>query len=224
MGKGTLRSIGKGEGSERPMGESMAVPRLDTPLVSADEWALLAGVCARNDGSVRQFYRAYVDRVHRVVARILGAKDGDVEDVVQQVFLAAVDGAHKFEGRSQVSTWLIGIATRRAIDACRSRARTSRWSQMREFVGLGTRAMGPEDREDARSLVDRALASLTPDQRTAFVLCEVEGYTLQETADMTGVGVSTLHARLKSARRRLDALLASDASAAATNPSGGHRS
>ncbi len=210
MSKGILRVVGNGAGPERPTEESMAVPRLDTPLVSADEWALLAGVCARNDGAVRQFYRAHVDRVHRVVVRILGARDGDVEDVVQQVFLAAVDGAHKFEGRSQVSTWLIGIATRRAIDAARSRKRTSRWSQMREFVGLGTRAMGPEDREDARSLVDRALLALTAEQRTVFVLCEVEGYTLQEVADMTGVGVSTLHARLKAARVRLDAMLASD--------------
>jgi RNA polymerase sigma-70 factor (ECF subfamily) len=52
-----------------------------------------------------------------------------------------------------------------------------------------------------------ALAQLTPDQRTVFVLHAVEGYTFKEIQEMTGVGISTLHARLKAARKRLDKLV-----------------
>ena len=52
------------------------------------------------------------------------------------------------------------------------------------------------------------LAELTPEQRTVFVLHQVEGYTFKEISEMTGVGISTLHARLKAARKRIDDKLA----------------
>jgi DNA-directed RNA polymerase specialized sigma24 family protein len=51
-----------------------------------------------------------------------------------------------------------------------------------------------------------ALAVLTPEQRVVFVLHEVEGHTFAEIREMTGAGISTLHARLKAARRRLDSI------------------
>ena len=175
--------------------------------LDADEARLIAAASG-DDAAVRQMYRDHVDRVHRCVARILGPNDPDVDDVVQQVFLAALDGAARFDGRSKVSTWIVGIATRRALDAARARHRRGRWSKIREMVGLGRPAERPDARHDALSLAEAALAQLTPDQRTVFVLHQVEGYTFQEIADMTGAGISTLHARLKAGRRRLDELLA----------------
>ena len=137
-----------------------------------------------------------IARVHRCVARILGANDGDLEDVTQQVFLAALASADRFGGRSKVSTWLVGIATRKALDAARSRARRARWSKVTEWVGLGRPAGPPDARHDSRSAAEAALAALTIEQRTVFVLHEVEGYTFQEISDMTSTGISTLHARL----------------------------
>jgi RNA polymerase sigma-70 factor (ECF subfamily) len=165
---------------------------------------------ARGDEvAVRRLYRDHVDRVHRTVARILGSRDPDVEDVVQQTFLAALDGAERFDGRSRVSTWLIGIATRRALDQARDRWRRGRWQRASELVGLGRPAPRPDDVHDSRALAEWALARLTPEQRTVFVLHEVEGHTLAEIAEMTGKGISTLHARLVAGRKRLDASLAS---------------
>lgn len=160
-----------------------------------------------DDASVRALYRAHVDRVYRCVAQILGSQDGDIEDVTQQVFLAALAGADRFDGRSKVSTWLVGIATRKALDAVRARSRRGRWSKVTEFVGLGRPAASPDARHDSLSQADAALAALTPEQRTVFVLHQVEGYTFQEISDMTDTGISTLHARLNAARRRIDALL-----------------
>ena len=93
--------------------------------VDADE-ALLRDAARGNDQAVRQLYRAHVDRVYRCVGRILGPSDPDVDDVVQQTFLASLDGADRFDGRSKVSTWLVGIATRRALDATRARQRRRR--------------------------------------------------------------------------------------------------
>ncbi len=158
-----------------------------------------------DERAVRMLYRSHVDRVHRHVARILGAHHSDVEDVVQRVFLAALDGAGSFGGRSKVSTWLLGIATRRALDQARSAWRRDRWQRMGERVGLGRGASRPDEHHAARTEAEQLLQCLPPDQRTVFVLKEVEGHTFQEIHEMTGVGISTLHARLKAARKRLDA-------------------
>lgn len=174
--------------------------------VDADE-AVLRQAAAGDERAVRRLYRDHVDRVYRCVARILGRHDPDVEDVVQQVFLAALEGAPSFDGRARVSTWLVGIATRRALDAARSRWRRRRWGKITEWVGLGRPAAAPDVPLDALSAAEAALATLSPEQRTVFVLHQVEGYTFQEIADMTGTGISTLHARLKAARARLDANL-----------------
>ena len=72
-----------------------------------------------------------------------------------------------------------------------------------------------------RDQAEALLQVLTPDQRTVFVLKEVEGHTLQEIADLTGVGISTLHARLQAARKRLDAELGQ--SDVRMEEEGGHR-
>ena len=177
--------------------------------------AQLRAAAAGDDRAVRELYRDHVERVHRCVGRILGPSDPDLEDVVQQTFLAALAGADRFDGRSKVSTWIIGIASRRALDAARARHRRRRWSKIGEWVGLGRPASAPDARHDALSQAEVALAGLNPNQRAVFVLKEVEGYTFQEIADMTGTGVSTLHARLKAARRRIDDALAVAAEGAA---------
>src|SRR5690348_5043486 len=90
-------------------------------LDEAGERALLSRAASGDEAAVRELYRSHVSRMHRQASRILGTDDPDVEDVVQQAFLAALDGAAKFDGRSSVSTWLFGITTRRALDAARAR-------------------------------------------------------------------------------------------------------
>lgn len=190
---------GGGGAATRPSGEQ----RVD------EERVLLMRAVAGDDAAVRRLYRDHVDRIFRTVARILGSDDADVEDVVQQTFLAALDGAERFDGRSKVSTWLIGIATRRALDQSRERWRRTRWQRVGEMVGLGRAEARPDDLHDSRSLAEWALSKLTPEQRTVFVLHEVEGHTLAEISTMTSTGISTLHARLVAGRKRLDAALAS---------------
>ncbi|MBX3274320.1 MAG: RNA polymerase sigma factor [Sandaracinaceae bacterium] len=167
----------------------------------------LRAAAAGDERAVRELYRAHVERVHRTVARILGPLDADVEDVTQRVFLAALEGAAGFDGRSRVSTWVVGIATRKALDAARARARRGRWSKLTELVGIGRPAARPDARHDALDEAAALLALLDADQRAVFVLKEVEGYTLKEISEMTGAGISTLHARLVAARKRIDASL-----------------
>lgn len=181
-------------------------------LLRASERERLLRAADGDDEAMRLLYREHSDAVFRTACRVLGASDAEVDDVVQHTFLAAIDGAARFDGRSKLSTWLIGIATRRALDHARARHRRGRWSKIREWVGLDPIGPSESPRPDARlegmTTAERALAELTPEQRVVFVLHQVEGHTLQEIADMTDTGISTLHARLGAARKRLDAFLA----------------
>jgi len=171
-----------------------------------DEAELLSRAANGDEACVRRLFRVHSPKLHRQVARILGAADPDVEDVVQQVFLAALDGAARFDGRSTVSTWLFGIATRRALDAARSRWRRQRWSRMAEAVGMGAAAPAPDRNLGALADADAILSRLSPEQRLVFVLHDVEGHTFAEIAGLTDIGISTLHGRLTSARKRIQQL------------------
>lgn len=191
--------------------------------VRASERERLLRAAGGDEDAMRQIYREHADAVFRTACRVLGSSDAELDDVVQHTFLAAIDGAARFDGRSRLSTWLIGIATRRALDHARARHRRGRWARLREWAGLsdGASVARPDAQIEGRSLAERALAELTPDQRVVFVLHQVEGHTLQEIADMTDTGISTLHARLGAARKRLDAFLAREG--AQTPEEGGAR-
>jgi len=217
MSRRSNARIGKTAGSGRPTPVQSESTPLTLVAPESREGALtgealavdrLRRAGAGDERATRELYRAYVDRIYRHVARVLGPDDPDVEDVVQKVFLAALDGAADFAGRSKVSTWLLGIATRRALDASRKRWRRRRWQKIGAVVGLGRPASAPDERVRHLGEAERLLQRLTPDQRVVFVLKEVEGHTLKEISAMTGgTGISTLHARLKAARKRLDEAL-----------------
>lgn len=187
------------------------VHALPMELRNVDEdLEVLRRAAAGEHQAALELFRAHGPRVHRTASRILGRDDAEVDDVVQQTFLAAFDGASGFDARSSVPTWLVGIATRRALDAARRGARRNRWAKLGSFLGLPGIAAPPtpDGAHEHRSLVERALAQLTLEQRAVFVLSAVEGHTLEEIRTMTGTGISTLHARLTAARKRLDAFLA----------------
>jgi len=172
-----------------------------------EDLEVLGRAAAGDEAAVRRLFREHAARVHRTAARILGPTDPDVEDVVQQTFLAAMAGAGGFDGRSAVSTWLVSIASRRALDAARARWRRGRFRLVRDWVGQGRPPARPDTAHANRSEAEAALDVLTAEQRAVFMLHEVEGHTLKEVSEMTGTGISTLHARLKAARRRLDAVV-----------------
>lgn len=182
-----------------------------------DDRALLARAAEGDEQAVRKLYRAHLGKLLRHASRILGATDPDVEDVVQQAFLAALDGASKFDGRSSVQTWLFGIVTRRALDAARARFRRHRFSRLLASVGMGGMGGGnntlayhpaPDHAYQAANELERTLSCLSPMQRVVFVLHDIEGYTFAEISGLTDVGISTLHGRLLAARKSIDAYVA----------------
>jgi RNA polymerase sigma-70 factor, ECF subfamily len=152
------------------------------------------------------------DRWHqrvRVLARRLLSDAAAAEDVVQEVFAALPRAIQRFRGETDLETFLLAIAVKRARHNQRAAAR-----RRRALARLATEERrGPRDPEqDAyrRQLglrLGAALDRLPLAQRVAFVLCEVEELTSAQAAAIAAVPEATVRTRLFHARRRLRALL-----------------
>ena len=94
-----------------------------TPALSAEEQALLAAVLAKDRKAAAEFVSRYADAVYAYVSRRLAPRADLVEDVVQDVFLAALQKLDTFAGQSSVAGWLLGIARHKVEDFYRARLR-----------------------------------------------------------------------------------------------------
>ena len=165
--------------------------------------------------STEDLFARHFDDVYRMVAHLLGpgASDADIEDLTQQVFVAAHRGRHRYRGEGQPTTWLYGIATNVVLNALRS------WRRQRRLVAAlepeaRSPAPSPEARTEARAelaRVWRCLMHVPPKKRIVYVLHVVEGRSGEQIAQMLGVPVGTVWTRLHHARKALEAALARDA-------------
>lgn len=155
-------------------------------------------------------YEAHFAAVWRTVKR-LGVHPGFVDDATQEVFVTAFRRWGDFEGRSTARTWLLGIAVRVASDTRRKQRPTEAVSE-----AWATPGSGPESVTGAREAVRRVealLAELEPERREVLVLVDVEGYSVPEVAEATGVNLNTLYTRLRAARQQFEALVQREAEA-----------
>lgn len=150
-------------------------------------------------------YERWFDDVSRWI-RAMGGPAADRDDLVQDVFLIAYRRLPDFDGRNPAG-WLYRIARRRVRDFRRLRwfkFLVQRRGTLPEHLvhGAGTPVDDLEQKQ-AGILLERLLDRLNPDQRTAFVLFEVEGCSGQEIAELQEVPLNTVWARIHSARKKL---------------------
>jgi RNA polymerase sigma-70 factor (ECF subfamily) len=136
----------------------------------------------------------------------MGGPEADRDDLVQDVFLVVYRRLPDFDGRN-VGGWLYQIARRRVRDFRRLfwvRHLFGHSVPLTEGIAKspGTPAESLETKEQGRML-DELLQSLNPDQRAAFVLFEVEGYSGEEIARLQNVPLNTVWARIHKARKKL---------------------
>lgn len=145
--------------------------------------------------------------LHRTVARILN-DDTEAWDVVQMAFVRAWQRLDSYDPRYSFATWLYRIGTNLAIDLLRSRSSRERAHQ----AGMDHRLRLIGDREPVSERVDglevdrilgQLVHELTPQQRGAFVLREVEGYDTAEVAEMLGCSPTTVRNHVFQARKVL---------------------
>lgn len=148
-------------------------------------------------------FRLLVERHSRSVFRLAYRMTGnqqDAEDVVQETFLRAYRQLDRYESRASFGTWLYRIAANYALDLIRSRKRhagaqaaapepgAEAWDPL---LSVPSPAPGPDRvafSNQVQRQVSEALDSLTPQERTAFVLRHFEGQSIDEISLTLGIG------------------------------------
>lgn len=203
-----------------------ATARLELSALPDED--LAARIAAGDGAAVRLVTERNNQRLFRAAWSILRNRD-EAEDAVQAAYMRAFGGIAGFEGRSSLSTWLTRIAINEALGRVRAekrrRARLDASSilhldEYREKLMRGSTSAAAPDaalaREQVRRLLEQAIADLPDGFRHVFVLREVEGLSVEETAEALAILPATVKTRLLRARRRLQEALAPDLKAALT--------
>jgi RNA polymerase sigma-70 factor (ECF subfamily) len=184
-------------------------------LAMPGEWAdgeldpaLLSRCQAGEPAALRAFVECYQRAVFALLSRVVG-RHSEVEDLAQETFLRAIRALPGFKGDgvARLSTWLLTIATRLALDVCRKRSREQRSLLAPEPVSAST----PEheaQRSQLRDAIASAIDELPSDQRAAFVLAEFHGFAIEDIATALQIPKGTVKTRLFRAREKLSRALA----------------
>ena len=160
--------------------------------------------------SWNEIVELHSERVYRLAYRLTGNR-ADAEDLTQEVFVRVFRSLDTytpgtFEG------WLHRITTNLFLDGARRKQRI-RFDALSDerAARLTSAAPAPEAAYDARTFdddIERALAALPPDFRAAVVLCDIEGLTYEEIAEVMGAKMGTVRSRIHRGRALLREALA----------------
>jgi RNA polymerase sigma-70 factor (ECF subfamily) len=163
------------------------------------------------EGSLEAFnslVECYQDHLYALVVRMVPDRD-QAADAVQEAFFSAYRNLHRFRGGS-VRSWLSRITVNAAMDLQRRKKRRPAQPYPELEDESWQPPAGPDADPEQTALGDErtrvltaALNAIAPDQRTAIVLYDVEGYDYAEIADITGVSLGTVKSRIHRGRLAL---------------------
>ena len=150
-----------------------------------------------------ELFRQFAPFVARFLIR-QGVSRGDLDDVLQEVFLVAHRNGGYTPGPAKPTTYLANIAFRAATTHRRKGQTRSFVRANDELVGRAAGRGDPENTAEQRhrlELLQRALDRLDPDKRAIFIMAELEGETVVSIAAGLGIPVDTAYSRLRAARK-----------------------
>ncbi|WP_242623256.1 RNA polymerase sigma factor [Pseudonocardia sediminis] len=165
-------------------------------------------VVRAQEGDVHAFEelaRRHQDALFRVAVRVLGNRT-DAEDALQEALLDAWKKIGSFRGEAAFSTWMYRIVTNRCTALLRRSRPTVPVSEVGEDVLASTGSRSPERAAEVdaeMAALSRVLGRLPDDQRTCWVLRELEGLGYAEIAEITGAGETAVRGRIHRARTAL---------------------
>jgi RNA polymerase sigma-70 factor (ECF subfamily) len=177
----------------------------------------LEGLRARDPAALRDVVNQHARRLYRA-ARGMGFSAGDAEDLAQDVFVTFLETIERFEGRSEVGTWLFGILHHKAQERRRAHAREDLTDAGDEVFDGRFNADGswreppiPADRLVAAGQTAEALreclAGLPDQQREVFQLRQLEELSAADVSGMIGCTINHVGVLFHRARVRLRACL-----------------
>jgi RNA polymerase sigma-70 factor (ECF subfamily) len=171
--------------------------------------ALLRRIGHGDREALRQLYTVYYHPLLRFIYRITGKLEL-AQEGVNDVMLVVWRSAASFRHGSSVSTWIFGIAYRKALKLLRS---SRRWSDrcaavdFDEWIEHSELAAEPNDDGDLRDLLDEAVRHLSPEHRAVVELTYFYGCSYEEIAAIADCPVNTVKTRMFHARAKLKKLL-----------------
>ena len=173
--------------------------------------ALLSDHVGGDPDAFAELVRRHSDRLWALALRTTGDTE-DASDALQDALISAFRRAETFRGEAQVTTWLHRIVVNACLDRIRRRKAKAvdplpeDEDRMRE---LGSASSAYDAAEDSERKADvlAALRQLNEDQRAALVLVDMEGYSVDEAAEILGCAPGTVKSRCARGRVRLVPLL-----------------
>jgi len=202
-----------------PKSEARALPGLadtEKPVAESrrggEDRELVRRAKDGDKGAFETLVRQHQSRVFAVAGGILRNRE-DVEDIAQQVFLKAYFSLKRFDQRAAFSTWLYKITVNECWDLLRKRKVRPlvlevdlSEQQARQYQAAEEVADGRPDASEqlaARERVEQLLQCLEERDRSMLVLKEVQGFSVEEIAEVLEINANTVKVRLFRARRRI---------------------
>jgi RNA polymerase sigma-70 factor (ECF subfamily) len=190
-----------------------AAPGHDSePVAATHDRELVRRAQGEDKEAFEELVRRHQHRVFAVAGGILRRRE-DVEDIAQQVFVKAYFSLKRFDQRAAFSTWLYKITVNECWDLLRKKKvrplvyeSDLSEEQARQVMASGEKENpGPDvsQRIEARERVERLLEGLDERDRLMLILKEVEGFSIQEIAEVLKLNGNTVKVRLFRARRRV---------------------
>ena len=191
-------------------------------LLSPQDAKLVERLRAGDEEAFMELIRELTPSLLRV-ARMFVPTSALAEDVVQETWLAVLNGIARFEGRSSLKTWIFRILTNTAKTRGERERRSVPFSTLdpeeggfepaverSRFTGTGHWAVlpraWPEDRllaRETRSMIERAIERLPPSQRAVITLRDVEGWTADEVRNALELSETNQRVLLHRARAKV---------------------
>jgi RNA polymerase sigma-70 factor (ECF subfamily) len=174
---------------------------------TSDE-TLVAQIAQRDKHALQLLYSRHHVRIYRFALRFLN-DEAAAEDTVSEVFIDVWRQAERFEGRSQVTTWLLAIARNKALSVLRRRSAEELDDEVAEFIE------DPSDNPEAAmlksqraSVLQDCLTQLSPAHREIVDLVYYHEKSVEEVAEIISVPANTVKTRMFYARKRIGELMA----------------
>jgi RNA polymerase sigma-70 factor, ECF subfamily len=179
---------------------------------NSEEAELVRRVQAHDEIAFREIVERYQAKVFSIIYGILRNRN-DAEDIAQQVFAKIYVSVGKFDFRSSLLTWIYKITVNECYDYLRKkRVRKLTYesdfseddARMMENVEQSPEKVRPVDETLAkRDLIMKLLEKISEEERNLILLKEVEGHSVEELAQMTGMNQNTIKVKLFRARQKL---------------------
>ena len=147
--------------------------------------------------------RKYQDRVLNIVHSLIG-KDGESEDIAQEVFLKVYNNLRTFRGHSQFSTWLYRIVVNAVYGFTRGRGKMV--NDEGAIKNSATAYKGPRDNliiKEREALLNKALENVPINFKTALIFKDIEGLSYIEISKILCCSIGTVESRIYRARQFL---------------------